>query len=322
MNKQTIMWTALPNGIGQNSSGTVLKLSVFVSFRCESTLQTEDESLMLKMSEYSDLLDWSARVKDKLRLTVEFEGGPSKAFNDPAVWNGPVKAEYWPILFSGTTPVRPFMYDGFPNAVIISYPMKSIEGFVQEKYAEIAATYPGDFPPTEVVKNKFEAFSIIDYSQQTQVSTGKQIGGVKTIDQKSVLATQQAFSALPGSAKMTMQNQAQTLLKGPGMAFKNSTVSAFQAIAQDLKTSRAITSAGKSITKDVVAFSLFHSPFAKQQEGAGQKVMKQATPVVQKMEFHEAVSALGDYPQFLRTVGLVIDLEIPLDSTIPASSFV
>lgn len=321
MNKQTIMWTALPNGIGQNTSGTVLKLSVYVSFRCESTLQTEDESLMLKMSEYSDLLDWTARVKDKLRLTVEFEGGPSKAFNDPAVWNGPVKTEYWPVLFSGTTPVRPFMYDGFPNAVIISYPMKSIEEFVQEKYAEIAATYPGDFPPTDVVKSKFEAFSIIEYTK-TQVSPGKEIGGVKTFDQKSVLATQQAFSALPGTAKVTMQTQAQQLLKGPGMSFKNSTVSAFQAIAQDLKASRAITSAGKNITKDVVAFSLFHSPFAKEQQGAGQKVMKQTTPVVQKMEFHEAVSALGDYPQFLRTVGLVIDLEIPLDSAIPSSSFV
>ena len=55
MASQTIIWTALPNGISGTGADRKLKLSVFVSPRLKAT-QTEGDKLAL----FPDLLDWPA----------------------------------------------------------------------------------------------------------------------------------------------------------------------------------------------------------------------------------------------------------------------
>jgi hypothetical protein len=49
---------------------------------------------------------------------------------------------------------------------------------------------------------------------------------------------------------------------------------------------------------------------------------QRAAVPVPKLDFHQVVSSLGDYPEIMRRMGLVIDLEVPYDGALPTSGFV
>ena len=63
--KQTIIWTALPNGIANGQ----LQLSVFVSPR----LHTDEGLPRPTLDQFDDFKNWPGKIKD-MKFTVQFEG--------------------------------------------------------------------------------------------------------------------------------------------------------------------------------------------------------------------------------------------------------
>ena len=90
--KQTIIWTALPNGWVADASTPTLRLSVFVSAR----LETNDGLPRPTLVQFPDLLQWTSKVQE-MSFAVQFDAGtPSAAKRvgpdlEPALWTALVK---------------------------------------------------------------------------------------------------------------------------------------------------------------------------------------------------------------------------------------
>ena len=101
MSVQTIMWTALPNGL--SAAGDRLRLSVLVSPRLVTDNGTDGT-----LAQFPSFLDWPAVVAG-LRFAVQFQGGPT--FEAAPVTQPPYPAldsAAWKALFHNDTFVRSY----------------------------------------------------------------------------------------------------------------------------------------------------------------------------------------------------------------------
>jgi len=84
-----------------------------------------------------------------------------------------------------------------------------------------------------------------------------------------------------------------------------------QALEEEFKGRKAIPhSPVRNTPVDFLQVQFFHLPL----------LAKPIPPQIPEMDFHQALSSLGEYPELLRMLGLVVDLEIPYSPSIPASS--
>src|SRR3989304_8726111 len=114
MRKQTVMWTALPNGVRVDDAGVrYLGLSAFVSVRLE-TNEGPDPTL----SQFPAFLVWPATP---VSFSVRFNADPPI----PAVDMGPaLRSDLWQALFTGSTPLNSFPFKDFSDRRIPSYPRR------------------------------------------------------------------------------------------------------------------------------------------------------------------------------------------------------
>ncbi|HEY3364141.1 MAG TPA: hypothetical protein VGK74_03680 [Symbiobacteriaceae bacterium] len=131
MNKQTVMWTALPGG---RSKG-IARLSVFVTPRLES-----DEGDELSLGTFPDFVDWHNR---EITYKVKFGGVTLRA----NVVRASIANEPWPLLFHGGTLVRPFKFEKLDDRAIRSYPSRHIHNFIKEQHIKVGLASPVQ-PPT------------------------------------------------------------------------------------------------------------------------------------------------------------------------------
>ena len=289
MNTQTILWTALPNG---KVTGGALKLSVLVSFRLSTDeISADPEStkpvVMKSLHEYAKLLAWTEHVRDVLRLTVEFENGPTIPLDDPTLWNASLDPAYWQAMFSSSSPVKPYAIESLGNVPILSYPVKEIEEFIKEKYAGIAAGYPGSYPPVQEVLKAFEDASLYDF-MSSSVSGKKPGAATGVLDARSLQIIQPSLNTMSAPLRARMQRSMEKLVKGPGMQLKSGAAAGLQSIMKDLSASRRILSGGQNVMKNFMAFSLFHAPMDASKPNQPGKQF----PKLPEVEFHEAVSSL------------------------------
>lgn len=178
MPRETIIWTALPNGVAGDGR---LRLSVFVSPRLVP--DSEEGSL----SEFPSFHDWPSNIPSLQVFFEDDDGGsdggtdggsdgdvaPGDGFDDgpegpepspaptPHERVGPEpSSELWAALF-GDDPeseddeseddesalVRRYEFDDFTNKRIRSFPVEHILRFLRERYADVAAAFPSDHPP-------------------------------------------------------------------------------------------------------------------------------------------------------------------------------
>lgn len=136
MPNQTILWTALPNGIDR--AGDRLQLSVFVSPRLVAT-PTDGRTLLPT----PDLLAWPERIRNA-RFRVEFAGGPTV---DAVFKTDVLKPELWRALFKQNTLVRSHHFDDFTDRRIISYPVRNLHQSIKEVYQGLGVDAPQGLPP-------------------------------------------------------------------------------------------------------------------------------------------------------------------------------
>ena len=144
MSVQTIMWTALPNGLG--AAGDRLRLSVLVSPRLVT-----DNGSDGTLAQFPSFLDWPAVVAG-LRFAVQFQGGPT--FEAAPVTQPPYPAldsAAWKALFHNDTFVRSYRFDDRIGRVVRSFPTKSVLSFVRDQYTFFAVNSPSDKPNVDTL---------------------------------------------------------------------------------------------------------------------------------------------------------------------------
>ncbi len=247
MPSQTIVWTALPNGLAGLPDGRkVLKLSVFVAPRLRATA-AEGETLKL----WPDFVDWPARMQTAT-FKVQFAGGPTL---DATVDKGKLDSTLWKALFNPDTFVRAHTFDNYNGRQIVSYPARRVHAGIKETYQDNGTRFPEGWPT---------------------FTNGE--GG---------LADPNGFDNWMVPWNAATEAGARAKLNLP---------------------------AGELTPTDVTARALlFHRRPA---EGRAQLPQDPAGHQ-RTLDFHQALSALGDYPALLRHLGLVLDLTLPLAGVPP-----
>src|SRR6266568_6172337 len=133
--KQTISFTALPNGVAPSGK---LRVSVFVSPR----LWTDDgPTANVNLSEFPDWLDWPSTA---LSFSVKFGTGGTVAAT--RVGDAP-SSDLWKMLFKPTSTLRPRVFDGaVADAKVASYSVKKVHDKLKDVYTYFATNNPDEYP--------------------------------------------------------------------------------------------------------------------------------------------------------------------------------
>lgn len=142
MPQQTVMWTALPNGVATISGTTVLKLSVFVSARLKTT---EGKTL----AQFPDFVNWPETLfppggdsRPAAQFFVQFAN--SSTLIGANRLGAPPRADLWTALFTSSTPLQSYTFKDASTAQILSYPMKNVKAFLKDEYARTGKVLPLD----------------------------------------------------------------------------------------------------------------------------------------------------------------------------------
>lgn len=249
MTKQTVLWTALPNGIEKvddASGGVFLKLSVFVSPR----LWTNENPKTLGL--FKDFIDWPA---NEISFSVQFNNDQPV----PATRMGSApRSDLWTALFKPSTPVKPYGFTGYHDRKIRSYPVSHIMSFIKEQYQKFAVEDPTEYPAINEL--------LLDDNGKL-VSFGK-IGFFNSI-------------RFGGPNERVLTNELE------GRLNKDFAIT-FNPIPDP--------------PKDFLQLKRFHQQRNKK---------RLSPPRIPDFDFHQVISALGEYPELMRLLGLVHDLEVP-----------
>jgi hypothetical protein len=149
MQKQTILWTAIPNGLGEDGR---LRISVLVSFRLAS------DATSLTLGQFPDLLsnqlDWPAIVRNA-RFSVRFGQVilPAERVVDIASDPPDPDSALWQALFEPTTFVRPYKYDDYRDRLILSFPYMQVHKEIRRVYVELMEKHAAQLPrPSDLVQ--------------------------------------------------------------------------------------------------------------------------------------------------------------------------
>ena len=306
-NKQTtILWTALPHGLSTENGKKYLNLSVFISIR----LYNSKEGDLLLSPNYDEVMDWTGKVKTGLKLHVVFDGGPTVGPNEIEWDPSKLDPTLWKKIFTGKTLVTPYLQNEAPPEYhLVSYPAKTIQDFVTSQYTDIAIQYPERFPAPGEVNLRFEKLNLF-----STPAAGEKV------QRPARAALRQSFvQKLTGmSARLTTSigNALDRVLESGSAPFKSDSELALHAIAQELHSAKCTMSEPGNLTKAVAQFVLFH---------ASQSSAKPNPPGLVKatmptFEFHEGLSHLGEYPELMKVLGLILDVKIPYSTNPPTGT--
>ncbi len=141
MSTQRIVWTALPNGVGDG----YFKLSVFLSPRLTPE-PGDDRSL----ASFPDFQNWPAH-EIKFFVTFDTLTGPQtfEATLDP---DSPTPSPaLWSSLFPVSTPVNGFAYKALDGLPIRSYHALGLHDHLKSIYQTAATAHATDYPPISVL---------------------------------------------------------------------------------------------------------------------------------------------------------------------------
>lgn len=332
MIKQTILWTALPNGSdGLLAEGTKLKLSVFAAPR----LWNSDPTVTaMQLNSFPDFLDWPAAV-NAASFQVEFGGGPSL----PATRTSALaSSEIWTALFKPDTLVRPFAFEDLSGKSILSFPSAEIHDIVKGVYqrAAIDPTYGGglSLPGRGIWQNDPDLGEIARPTRPAEpYHPAETDRGPVKLDEpyeeepptEEPPGGEPPGGEPPGEERPWWQSclfffigLIERILKALGII---STLPLMMIMMPPLYFKPnggggggpAVASAKKAAFDQLTEYLQPASTVSK-------PLPQQPADVADQYDFHAVVSSMGDYPALLRLLGLVVDLEVTLPAALPAAT--
>jgi hypothetical protein len=223
---------------------------------------------------FEDWPTWTRHLKDS-GLTLEFSIG-QKTFS-AAINPDPLRPELWEQLFNSNTLVRSHTFDDYSDRGVISYPVRQVlsglKAIYQEATVALALPDARGGPNREKDVNRRVLGSLVD---------GLQVhwNGDEAPRWRSIVRV----------TRDTARQVSWQPLTGP-LDREGLIVVAQPTNATDLHTL-------------ALPFAVFHHmPTPKRDE-------LKIDPAT-KFDFHQALSALNSYPELLRALGLVFDLDLP-----------
>jgi hypothetical protein len=274
MPNQTILFTVMPRGMSLNTQ--TLPVSVFVSPRLYGASQ---------LSSFPDWLKWTAQLKEKgLRLTLRCDGHTRDFEIDTKV----LRPDLWEAMFKETTFVRSHTFTDYSDRAIFSYPARLALSAIKSIYQQAGVVlglpdrrpFPQDekrySPNREFIKGLLAGLEV---NWNADKGEGLRDAYRSGFGQLSTLATVQPVHQNPAflEADGTLNNMP------PAGTPQAKTVNQFLANQFAVYT---------------------HMP-------QGASVADNPPDFDNLIDFHQALSSLSSYPDLLRALGLVFDLELP-----------
>ncbi|MGE5673178.1 MAG: hypothetical protein ACM3XM_04750 [Mycobacterium leprae] len=153
--RQTLIWTALPNG--HDADSRFLYLSAFLSPRLWV------DAPETKLAYFHDWVDWPSSAP--ARFTIEIESGEYKSKIRVRVASRQPNPTLWQALFSTETCVRSYGYTPMADRKIRSYRVAPLLSHLKACYQSIATESPADFPSMARLR---EQFGPISFPQQNE----------------------------------------------------------------------------------------------------------------------------------------------------------
>ncbi len=295
MAKQSLLWTALPNGYSQD--GKSLRVSLLLSPRLDPEADPLDPTIVEQLATFPDFVDWPAtltRTKFVIHFgadSVTIDGNQTTGKNRVDDSLGMADSGVWSALFPDTTYVKGYKFRDLSNHSVLSFQAATIENLVSDLYTQLAASAEDHLPKISTI-----------------------IGDPKW---------QGVLNAVAHNDERFTDRKTHNDYKDQRAGLRD-TVKQFAAFKDGFK--------GLSgIDRDLALFQLFHTPpstptVAKYPQPPDPKSdpakaearwrtyeraqLPAANEFQDKIDFHQIVTAMNQYPTLLRKLGLVVDLLI------------
>lgn len=274
MPQQTILFTVMPRGLSVNARR--LPVSVYVSPRLTGATTLGD---------FPDWLHWTPMLQSKgLALTFRCNGKTLTVKID----RKPLRPDLWEAMFNEDTFVRSFAFDDYATRAIFSYPVRLALSTLKSMYqqAGVALGLPDrtpfpqeekrDSPNREFIKGLLSGLEVNwskDLAERLRGKYRDDFGRLASLDKSPVVRFPPAWLDADGTLNL-------------------------------------VPPAGTTQSRN------FHNFVAGQ--FAVYSHMPQGAPLEDNppdfdelIDFHQALSSLNSYPELLRALGLVFDLELP-----------
>jgi hypothetical protein len=342
MEKQTLTFTALPNGFAPDGTA---RLSVFVAPRLWSDAPG---AANITLDQYPDMLEWPSRVS-ALVWEASIDGGPALPLT---LDKHPLKPTLWAALFHDTTEVKPFRFEDYRGTPIETFPTWAIHDTIAGLYGrassekaygagrdrpdlgilavdvDLSAIARPSFPEPEPQWNSQETAPIpfpdappVEEKPEpeptpppTPAPSGCGCGCLGW-----PLALLRRLFGLPGNldANAPVSPEPPSSKPAPTPSFKTEvTPPATPPPPAPGKSflPPPLTPAQQQTRAAFDSLDAFLKPF----DGA-EPPLPDAAKLAETWDFHQAVASLGDYPVILRRLGLVVDLLLPPGTPLPAT---
>jgi hypothetical protein len=306
-NKQTtLLWTALPHGLSTENGKKYLNISVFVTIR----LYNSKEGDVQLSPGYDEVMDWTGKVKSGLKLHVVFDGGPTIGPNEIELDTSKLDPSMWKSIFKAKTRVTPYLQTEQPSDHhILSYPVKAMQEFVSAQYTDIAIQYPERFPEPKEVRLRFEKLNLF-----ADVPAGAQTQRPARTTLKNNFV--QKLTGMSNRLRSSIGKALDRVLETGATPLKTESEAAMKNIAQELNSTNYAASDPNNFTKGVAQFALFHAT----QNTTKPKTAAAANFALPPFEFHEGLSHLGEYPELMKVLGLILEVKIPYTTNPPTGT--
>jgi hypothetical protein len=282
MPTQRVIWTVLPNGI----DGGKRKLSVLVSPRLE-------QPAVPTLEGFHDFRDWWQK---KLTFHLRFAPAtPPGATGQPVTCAAPAppteRKDLWVAAFPASTVVDGYTPADYSGVIVNSYPVLKVLSFITGQYQKFAsaAGTATNFPHVDQLAGADGLQQIaFDWFVTGKPPTSRPREGLPP-------EAAQLKQILDGKKNRAMPPAASTK---PGLDFWQ-----VKEIVRPRVATKTVDLPGGFKTEEYVR----HFP-------------KTAPMEKPELDFHKAVALLGDHPELLAVLGLIVDLEVP--DTVPTTGFV
>jgi hypothetical protein len=312
MGKQRIIWTALPKRVRRDGSRQILELSVFVSPRLgfDGTQQTGT------LESFRDFWDWPAQLKSgrfNIKLVVDndtLRAQPAEIVTKPQpdsiVWKG---------IFPETTLVRghesqiqsQFQVQREP---VSSYPADEMAAILYNGYGEIAKESPYRPRDTATLKRAFPHV----YAAIAPGAGSAVLGDLDNLEYMSEAELTATHRVL--SENLLRHDRSLSFAEKLSRAIK---VAGALARLPGTRNPVSIVPRTNNAASSLAQFAAFHRRVPVPRR-VHESSSFDSPRLDSRKDFHQILSALGDYPDLLRRLGVVIDVEVDANR-IPESTF-
>jgi hypothetical protein len=296
MSNISIVLTALPHG---RPTATTLRVSVHVAPRL-SAPQSESRPTLAEYAPW--FADWP-KIVQGMSFAVQFGPGPLV----PATQVGtPPESALWTALFPPTTYVRPYSFTALDTRLIWSYPVANVRAHLLDLFQRYGTQSPDQHPLRETLLADPAITGVVTAAVAAGRITPAAAG---TAGQAGLQIRAQVETSMrrPREREMAIRGRPSAVLNAVPPGPPNVPVDYFQ--VANFYTPRGKQGPPTSVTRNGGTYQV-----------AGSYPRLPKIIPIPEIDFHQMLSTLAEYPAAMRRLGVVIELEIPMQQGIVSSA--